>query len=276
MRCTLCQLPPVATERLKPFPEMNMGRKRQSRSSESLADTAMALCRFDRPRAPRRASAFIDHCLLAGAQAMRCSARTRELIAIAALCTRGEVVSLRQHILRAYDTECPSATCSKRSAALTDDRNDRGQLGLQAMQLADKERTLRVQFQKGRLSRCFSVAHGRLRVRTTVSIQTTTSASGRSGRGPRRCASHRRATHRSARAPVVLDNRPGAAEHRARARCACSPGWFPLAALSSSQVINAVSPNRPTTYPRFRTAVQTASAPYVLSSSELSARSVPS
>jgi alkylhydroperoxidase/carboxymuconolactone decarboxylase family protein YurZ len=90
---------------LKPFPEMNLGRTRKGAGKESLADTDewRYAAEIDAELA-RRASAFIDHCLAADQeQETILGPGPRELIAIAALCTRGEVELAAQHMRRAYD-----------------------------------------------------------------------------------------------------------------------------------------------------------------------------
>jgi alkylhydroperoxidase/carboxymuconolactone decarboxylase family protein YurZ len=52
----------------------------------------------------RRAAAFVDHCVAAdGASDAILGPGPRELIVIAALCTRGEADLAAQHIRRAYD-----------------------------------------------------------------------------------------------------------------------------------------------------------------------------
>jgi alkylhydroperoxidase/carboxymuconolactone decarboxylase family protein YurZ len=91
---------------LTPFPEMKMGRTRKKgKGSESLLDTPewRYAAGID-PELAKRCTAFVDHCLLAGgAKDEHLGPGPRELIAIAALCTRGEVELAAQHIRRAYD-----------------------------------------------------------------------------------------------------------------------------------------------------------------------------
>lgn len=125
---------------LKPFPEMSRGRVRKSAGSESLADTPewRYAAAID-PELARRASAFIDHCLLAGgATDELLGPGPRELIAVAALCTRGEVELAAQHMGRAYDygmtrRNILEAICCvvPMTGMIT------AQLGLRAMQLAN-------------------------------------------------------------------------------------------------------------------------------------------
>ena len=89
---------------LKAFPEMRMGRKRKVAANDRLADTVewRYAAEIDAELA-QRASAFIDHCLAAEADDDAIlGAGPRELIAIAALCTRGEVELAAQHMRRAY------------------------------------------------------------------------------------------------------------------------------------------------------------------------------
>lgn len=135
------QLPPGGEPKeLTPFPELQMGRVRSSNGSESLADTPewRYAAEID-PELARRASAFVDHCLLAGgAKDEHLGPGARELIAIAALCTRGEVGIAAQHMLRAYDygmtrRHVLDAIC----CVLPMTGMVSGQLGLRAMQRAD-------------------------------------------------------------------------------------------------------------------------------------------
>jgi alkylhydroperoxidase/carboxymuconolactone decarboxylase family protein YurZ len=89
---------------LTPFPELSIGRERNRTSSESLLDTPewKYIAEID-PELARRAAAFVDHCLLPrGAADELLGPGPRELVAIAALCVRGEVDLAAQHIRRAY------------------------------------------------------------------------------------------------------------------------------------------------------------------------------
>lgn len=125
---------------LTPFPEMALGHTRSGAASESLADTPewRYAAGID-PELVRRAAAFIDHCLVAdGAQDAILGPGPRELIAIAALCTRGEVELAARHMRRAYDygmtrRHVLEAICCvlPMTGIVT------GQLGLRAMQMAD-------------------------------------------------------------------------------------------------------------------------------------------
>jgi alkylhydroperoxidase/carboxymuconolactone decarboxylase family protein YurZ len=135
------QLPPGGEpKQLAPFPEMSMGRARLGTSSESLADEPewRYAAGID-AELVRRAAAFIDHCLVAdGAEDTVLGAGPRELIAIAALCTRGEVELAARRMRRAYDygmtrRHVLNAICCvlPMTGIVT------GQLGLRAMQMAD-------------------------------------------------------------------------------------------------------------------------------------------
>lgn len=89
---------------LTPFPEMSLGRERTGTSGESLLDTPewKYIAEID-PELARRAAGFVDHCLLPlGATDELLGPGPRELVAIAALCVRGEVDLAAQHIRRAY------------------------------------------------------------------------------------------------------------------------------------------------------------------------------
>jgi alkylhydroperoxidase/carboxymuconolactone decarboxylase family protein YurZ len=89
---------------LTPFPEMELGRSRNAPGPDSLLDTEewRYVAAID-PELARRAVAFVDHCLLAdGAKEALLGPGARELIAIAALCARGEADIAADHIRRAY------------------------------------------------------------------------------------------------------------------------------------------------------------------------------
>jgi alkylhydroperoxidase/carboxymuconolactone decarboxylase family protein YurZ len=90
---------------LTPFPELAMGRMRKGAAGESLLDAPewRYAATIDTELA-RRAAGWVDHCLLAGgAKDELLGPGPRELIVIAALCTRGEVDLAARHIRRAYD-----------------------------------------------------------------------------------------------------------------------------------------------------------------------------
>ena len=90
---------------LTPFPEMDIGRQSKQAAGHSLASSEewQYIAEIDSELA-RRTAAFVDHCLLAhGAQDEILGPGPRELIAVAALCTRGAVDIAADHIRRAYD-----------------------------------------------------------------------------------------------------------------------------------------------------------------------------
>ena len=89
---------------LTPFPELELGRTPTKPITEGLIDTPewRYIASIDAELA-RRAAAFVDHCMLAGGSHDKLlGAGARELIAIAALCVRGEEELAAQHIRRAY------------------------------------------------------------------------------------------------------------------------------------------------------------------------------
>lgn len=98
-------LPPGGEPKeLTRFPELDLGREAVTPTSESLLETPewRYVAQID-PELARRAVAFVDHCLLAGgAKDNLLGPGARELIAIAAVCARGEVDIAAQHIKRAY------------------------------------------------------------------------------------------------------------------------------------------------------------------------------
>ena len=98
------ELPAVASPRNSLTSELDLGREASGLSSESLLDTPewRYVADID-PELARRAVAFVNHCLLAGgAKDKLLGPGARELIAIAALCARGEVDIAAHHIKRAY------------------------------------------------------------------------------------------------------------------------------------------------------------------------------
>lgn len=135
------QLPPGGEPKvLTPFREMSIGRQRKSATSQSLADTPewRYAAGID-PELARCAAAFIDHCLLAeGADDEVLGPGPRELIAVAALCTRGEVDLAVRHMRRAYDygmtrrNVLEAICCVIPMTGMIS-----AQIGLRAMQLAD-------------------------------------------------------------------------------------------------------------------------------------------
>jgi alkylhydroperoxidase/carboxymuconolactone decarboxylase family protein YurZ len=126
---------------LTPFPEMTLGRSRAGQSVESMAEMPewRYAAQID-PELVKRASAFYDHCLPANAaEDTILGPGPRELIAIAGLCTRGEVELAAAHMARAYDygmtrRNVLDAIC----CALPMTGMITAQIGLRAMQLADK------------------------------------------------------------------------------------------------------------------------------------------
>jgi alkylhydroperoxidase/carboxymuconolactone decarboxylase family protein YurZ len=125
---------------LKPFPELAIGRTRKSGPDASLADTPewRYAAGIDAELA-RRCAAFVDHCLLAGgATEEHLGPGPRELIAIAALCTRGEADLAAQHMRRAYDYGMTRRQVLEAiSCVLPMSGMVTGQIGLRAMQLAE-------------------------------------------------------------------------------------------------------------------------------------------
>lgn len=125
---------------LTPFPELAQGRRRKSAAGESLLDTPewRYAASIDAELA-KRCAAFVDHCLLAGgARDEHLGPGPRELVAIAALCTRGEVDLAARHIGRAYEYGMSRRQVLEAiSCVLPMSGMVTGQLGLRAMQLAD-------------------------------------------------------------------------------------------------------------------------------------------
>lgn len=100
------KLPPGGEpQKLKPFPEMTLGRARTRAANHSLADTDewRYATTIDAELA-RRAAAFVDHCVNNDDESGTIlGPGPRALIVIAALCTRGEVDLATQQMRRAYD-----------------------------------------------------------------------------------------------------------------------------------------------------------------------------
>lgn len=136
------QLPEGGEPRaLKPFPELAMGRACKNGRDESLADEPewRYAAGIDAELA-RRCAAFVDHCLLAdGARDEHLGPGPRELIAIAALCTRGEADLAARHMRRAYDYGMTRRQVLEAiSCVLPMSGMVTAQIGLRAMQLADR------------------------------------------------------------------------------------------------------------------------------------------
>jgi alkylhydroperoxidase/carboxymuconolactone decarboxylase family protein YurZ len=127
---------------LTPFPELGQGRASKRTAGESLLDTPewRYAAEID-PELAKRCAAFVDHCLLAGgANDEQLGPGPRELIAIAALATRGEVDLAAQHIRRAYDYGMSKRQVLEAiSCVLPMSGMVTGQLGLRAMLLAESQ-----------------------------------------------------------------------------------------------------------------------------------------
>ena len=98
-------LPPGGEpDKLLPFAELSIGRTRTSNGDEGLLATPeWKYIEAIDPELAQRAAAFVDHCLLpGGARDELLGPGPRELLAIAALCVRGEIDLAAQHIRRAY------------------------------------------------------------------------------------------------------------------------------------------------------------------------------
>ena len=96
--------PDGAPKTVTPFPELSLGREKRGAESESMLDTPewQYIAELE-PGLARAAAAWADYCLLPdGASDEQLGPGPRELIAIAALCARGEVDLAAQHIRRAY------------------------------------------------------------------------------------------------------------------------------------------------------------------------------
>jgi len=136
------KLPPGGEPKeLTPFAEMSLGRTRQSGSQASFADTPewQYAARID-AELVRRAAAFVDHCMATdGDKDTILGTGPRELIVVAALCTRGEIELAAEHIRSAYDygmtrRNVLEAIC----CVLPMNGMATGTLGLRAMQRADQ------------------------------------------------------------------------------------------------------------------------------------------
>lgn len=128
-------------QELRPFPEMRMGRTRRSDGDESLAAAPewRYAAAIDAEIA-KRASAFVDHCLAAGPgePGEILGPGPRELIAIAALCARGETQLAVPHMVRAYDYGMTRRNVLEAICCIIPMTGMiSAQLGLRAMQLAD-------------------------------------------------------------------------------------------------------------------------------------------
>ena len=125
---------------LTPFPELGMGRTRKRTAGVSLRDAPewRYAAGIDEELA-QRAAGWVDHCLLAdGAKDALLGPGPRELIVVAALCTRGETDIAADHIRRAYDCGMSRRQVLEAiSAVLPMTGIVSAQVGLRAMRLAD-------------------------------------------------------------------------------------------------------------------------------------------
>jgi alkylhydroperoxidase/carboxymuconolactone decarboxylase family protein YurZ len=126
---------------LTPFPELRMGRTREAATADTLpgAPEWRYAASID-PELAQRATGWLDHCLLAGgAREELLGPGPRELIVIAALCTRGEVDLAAQHIRRAYDYGMTQRQVLEAISAIVPMTGMISmQLGLRAMQIAEQ------------------------------------------------------------------------------------------------------------------------------------------
>jgi len=128
---------------LAPFPELAMGRARKTTGADTLpgVEEWRYAASID-PELARRAAGWLDHCLLAGgARDALLGPGPRELIAIAALCTRGETDLAAQHMQRAYEYGMTRRQVLEAISAIVPMTGMISmQLGLQAMRAADATR----------------------------------------------------------------------------------------------------------------------------------------
>jgi alkylhydroperoxidase/carboxymuconolactone decarboxylase family protein YurZ len=128
---------------LTPFPELAIGRRRKAATSDTLpgAPEWRYAASID-PELARRATGWLEHCLLAGgAREQLLGPGPRELIVIAALCTRGEVDLAAQHIRRACDYGMTRRQVLEGISAIVPMTGMISmQLGLRAMQAAERGR----------------------------------------------------------------------------------------------------------------------------------------
>ena len=128
---------------LTSFPELAMGRTRKAAAGDALPGSSewRYAASID-PELARRATGWLDHCLVkGGARDELLGPGPRELIVIAALCTRGEVDLAAQHIRRAYDYGMTQRQVLEAISAIVPMTGMISmQLGLKAMQLAERAR----------------------------------------------------------------------------------------------------------------------------------------
>jgi alkylhydroperoxidase/carboxymuconolactone decarboxylase family protein YurZ len=131
---------------LTPFPELAMGRERRGAVRERLLDGPewRYAAEID-PELARRAAGWVDHCLLAGgAKDELLGPGPRELIVIAALCTRGEVDLAAEHVRRAYGCGMTRRQVLEAISSVVPMTGMVSmQLGLRAMQIAERTRDRR-------------------------------------------------------------------------------------------------------------------------------------
>jgi alkylhydroperoxidase/carboxymuconolactone decarboxylase family protein YurZ len=129
---------------LTPFPELKMGRTRKAATRDALPglEEWRYAASID-PELARRATGWLEHCLLTGgAREELLGPGPRELIVIAALCTRGEVDLAAQHIRRACDYGMTRRQVLEAISAIVPMTGMISmQLGLRAMQAAERGRT---------------------------------------------------------------------------------------------------------------------------------------
>ena len=127
---------------LTPFPELAMGRRRARPGRDSVLDSAEWRygAKIDAEMA-RRCAALLDHCLAEDdAQEALLGPGPRALIAVAALCMRGERELAARQMRRAYDYGMTRLqVLDAISSALPMSGMTTAEVGLQAMQLADPE-----------------------------------------------------------------------------------------------------------------------------------------
>ena len=129
-----------APKTVTPFPELSIGRDRpDDRDDSALATAEWKYIAALEPGLARAAAAWIDYCLLPdGARGEELGPGPRELIAIAALCARGEAELAAQHIRRAYRYGMTKLQVLEAiSCVLPMTGAITMQIGARAMQLAD-------------------------------------------------------------------------------------------------------------------------------------------
>ena len=135
------KIPPGgAPKTVTPFAELGVGRDKPGAESESVMDTAeWKYIAGLEPGLARAAAAWVDYCLLPdGAHDEALGPGPRELIAIAALCARGEAELAAQHIRRAYRYGLkPLQVLEAISCVLPMTGAITMQIGARAMQLAE-------------------------------------------------------------------------------------------------------------------------------------------